>query len=92
MGEEQIAHEFHAQHARCFATTGADRQLNDACAERCLRVEGAERRARSTAVRRVAGNRSFDPACLARSRPTAARASGVHARAQDRRVGRVCLV
>ena len=46
--------EFHAHHARCFATTCADRQLNDAGAERYLRVEGAERRARSVVVRHVA--------------------------------------
>ena len=47
------AHETPAQHASYFATAATDQRLSDAKAECHLRVEGAQRRVRRVAVRRV---------------------------------------
>ena len=56
---ELYSEETSCNDARYFGTAATARELNDASAERDLRVEEAEGRARSKAVQRVAGIRRF---------------------------------
>ena len=90
-------HETAAQHARYFATAAADQQLNDASAERVLRVEGAEGRVPMAAVKRVVEFWPTRAAGLARSpsphceaRPRRRRPSTAPTR-QPRVSGRACI-
>ena len=79
-----------AQHARYFATAAADQQLDDASAERVLRVEGAKGRVPRVAVKRVVEFWPTRAAGLARRRPTAELARAADARARRRRASRAC--
>ena len=74
--------------ARYFGTAATDPQLNDASAERHPRTEGGKGRVWTVAVKRVASNRQFAPACLARGPPTAELRNAVHGRARRRRGSR----
>ena len=74
--------------ARRFDTAATDRRRVDALAECHLRVEGTEGRVCRVAVRRVASNRPFALARLARCPCTAERCNAVHARSRRRRGSR----
>jgi len=80
-------------HARnsYFAPARASQQLNDALAERDLRVEDAQRRVRRLAVKHVVEICAILPYRPSRLSPTAERVHAAHGRARRRRVSHAVM-